>query len=65
MRITIELADDALQAARDLSLREHVPMGVASSTLIRRGASMEPAAASQRPSSTLRAGLHCCRREMR
>jgi hypothetical protein len=38
MRTTVNIADDALMAARHLAQREHMPLGEAISELIRRGA---------------------------
>ena len=38
MRTTLNLAEDALLAARHMAQREHVPLGDAVSELVRRGA---------------------------
>ena len=56
MRTTINLADDAAIAARNVAQRERISLGEAVSELIRRGASAGPAPASRARSAPLLRG---------
>lgn len=47
MRTTVNIAEDALIAARHVAQREHLSLGDAVSELIRRGAAREPARAAK------------------
>lgn len=53
MRTTLNLAEDALIAARNIAQREHLPLGEAVSELIRRG-SATPAPAELAKGTNLR-----------
>jgi hypothetical protein len=54
MRTTINLAEDALLAARHVAQRERISLGEAVSTLIRRGATSNDSAIKTRASAPLR-----------
>jgi hypothetical protein len=54
MRTTINIAEDALLAARHLAQRERMPLGDAISQLVRRGAAAGSGAESARRSAPLR-----------
>jgi hypothetical protein len=54
MRTTLNLAEDALIAARNIAQREHLSLGDAVSELIRRGSAAPAPAASAAGRSSLR-----------
>jgi hypothetical protein len=54
MRTTINLAEDALLAARHMAQRERMPLGDAISELVRRGASAGGSHAAARQEAPLR-----------
>jgi hypothetical protein len=54
MRTTVNLAEDALLAARHMAQRERMPLGDAISELVRRGASAGGSRAAARQAAPLR-----------